>query len=50
VQGARFRAVVEKWESFLQDVPEASLPENAPFGQGRQRRLVYADAVELPTM
>jgi hypothetical protein len=45
---AHFRVVVEEWESFLEDVPEASLPANAPFGHGRQRRLVYADAVELP--
>jgi hypothetical protein len=48
VSGARFRLIVEEWESFLADVPSAEpLPGNA-FGQGRQRRLVYADAVEVP--
>jgi hypothetical protein len=44
----RFRVVVEEWESFLADVPTVSLPPDAPFGEGRQRRLVYADAVEIP--
>jgi hypothetical protein len=44
---ARHRVVIEEGESFLEDVPEASLPPEG-FGLGRQRRLVYADAVEMP--
>jgi hypothetical protein len=46
---ARFRVIVEEWESFLEDVPDPSITENDPFGQGQQRRLVYADAVEIPS-
>ena len=42
---ARFRVVVEEYEAFLGDVPEAGLTER--FGSGRERRLVYSDAVEV---
>jgi hypothetical protein len=46
--GARFRLVVEEYEYFLGDVPEFSAVPDRPFGTGKDRRLVYADAVELP--
>ncbi len=42
---ARFRVVVEEYEAFLGDVPDAGLIER--FGSGHERRLVYSDAVEL---
>lgn len=45
--GARFRIIVEEWESFLADVPERRFAGDK-FGEGTQRRLVYADAVEIP--
>jgi hypothetical protein len=47
--GARFRVVIEEYESFLRDVPSLELPTEAEprFGSGTDRRLVYADAVEI---
>ena len=49
--GARFRVVIEEYESFLSDVPSLmlSLKEDDTFGSGRDRRLVYSDAVEIDT-
>lgn len=44
----RFRVVIEEYENFVSDVPQADLPdEGGAFGLGRQRRLVYSDAVEI---
>jgi hypothetical protein len=44
---ARFRLVVEEYEYFLADVPDFSAAEGRPFGSGKDRRLVYSDAVEI---
>jgi hypothetical protein len=44
--GARFRIVIEEHEGFLGDLPSQDLGGDR-FGQGRDRRLVYADAVEI---
>lgn len=41
----RFRVVVEEYEAFLGDVPTAERRDT--FGSGRERRLVYCDAVEI---
>lgn len=44
---ARFRLIVEEYEYFLEDDPVFTAPEGRPFGRGSDRRLVYADAVEV---
>jgi hypothetical protein len=44
-EDARFRLVVQEDEHFLGDVPELL---GNPLGRGHDRRLVYADAVEIP--
>jgi hypothetical protein len=41
---ARLRVVVEEYECFLADTPG---DPSSGFGSGRERRLVYADAVEV---
>ena len=44
----RFRVVIEEYESFVGDVPEANLPnKQGDFGLGKDRRLVYSDAIEI---
>jgi hypothetical protein len=47
---ARFRLIVEEYEYFLGDDPAFSAPEGRPFGQDRERRLVYADAIEVAAL
>jgi len=42
---ALFRLVVQEYEYFLGNVPELL---GNPLGEGRDRRLVYVDAVEIP--
>lgn len=42
---ARFRVVVEEYEAFLEDVPGLGISDR--FGLGRERRLVYSEAVEV---
>jgi hypothetical protein len=44
---ARFRLIFEEYESFLGDTPEGQVLPDGQFGQGRERRLVYSDAVEI---
>ncbi|MEB3255521.1 MAG: hypothetical protein VKJ05_03940 [Synechococcaceae cyanobacterium] len=41
---ARLRVVIEEYEAFLGDLPGL---QSKPFGTGRERRLVYADALEV---
>jgi len=45
--GARFRLIFEEHESFLGDPPQGQVLPNGQFGEGRERRLVYSDAVEI---
>src|SRR5262249_51869637 len=47
---ARFRLVVEEYEYFLGDDPALGASPNEPCGPGKDRRLVYADAVEVPAL
>ena len=45
---ARFRVVIEEYESFVGDDPDAELSADLDeFGRGKERRLVYSDAVEI---
>ena len=44
---ARFRIIIEEYEYFLGDEPDFSAAPEAPFGTGKDRRLVYADVVEI---
>jgi hypothetical protein len=44
---ARFRLIVEEYEYFLGDDPAFTAQAGRPFGRGKDRRLVYADAIEV---
>lgn len=44
---ARFRLIFEEYESFLGDPAQGQVLPDGRFGEGRERRLVYSDAVEI---